>query len=77
MKYLGPCSCFGLFRHLKKNKRLPKSWAVVVPQLVERVASDTRDPRFESQHWQNFIYQFYIEIENTKIKKERPSMAHL
>ena len=28
------------------------------------VASDTRDPWFESQHWQNFIYQLYIEKEN-------------
>ena len=32
------------------------------------VASDTRDPRFESQHRQNFIYQLYIEIE------KRPGM---
>ena len=41
------------------------------------VASSTRDPLFESQHRQNFIYQLYIEIEETKIKKKRPVMAHL
>ena len=41
------------------------------------VASDIRDLRFESQQWQNFIYQLYIEIEKTKIKKKRPRMAHL
>ena len=33
------------------------------------VASNTRDLRFESQHRQNFIYQLYIIIEKTKIKK--------
>ena len=36
------------------------------------VTSDTRDPRFESQHWLTFVYQLYIEIEKTKIKKKRP-----
>ena len=41
------------------------------------VASDTRDPRFEIQHQQNFIYQLYIQIEKTKIKKKRPGMARL
>ena len=34
------------------------------------VASDTRDPRFKSQHWQNFIYQLLIEIEKGKIKQK-------
>ena len=44
------------------------------------VASDTRDPWFKSQHRENFIYQLYIEIEKTKIKKikkKRPILAHL
>ena len=41
------------------------------------VASDTRDLQLESQHWQTFIYQLYIEIEKTKIKKKRPGMAQL
>ena len=30
------------------------------------VASDTRNPRFESQHWQNFTYQLYIQIVEEK-----------
>ena len=44
--------------------------AVVEAQLVlgRAVASNTRDPRFESQQWQNFIYQLYIKKEKTKIK---------
>ena len=41
------------------------------------VASDTRDPRFKSQHRKNFIYQLYIDIEPTKIMKKRLGMAHL
>ena len=35
------------------------------------IASNARDLQFESQHWQNFIYQ--CSIEKTKIKKQ---MAH-
>ena len=35
------------------------------------VASDTRDPQFESQHRQKFICQLY-NIEKTKIMKQRP-----
>ena len=41
------------------------------------VASNTRGRLFESQHWQNFIYQLYISKEKTKIKKKRWGMAHL
>ena len=41
------------------------------------VASNTRDPRFESQHGQNFIYQLYIYKEKTKIKKKMQGMVHL
>ena len=41
------------------------------------VASDTRDPRFESQHWQNFTYHLCIEIEKPIIKEKRPGMANL
>ena len=40
------------------------------------VAAGTRDPRFEPQHWLSLIYQLYIEIEKTIIKKKRPGMAH-
>ena len=35
------------------------------------VASDTRDPWFESQHWQKFICQLFY-LEKTKIMKQRP-----
>ena len=42
------------------------------------VASDTRDPRFESRHQPNFIYHLYIKkVEETKIKYKRPGMANL
>ena len=42
------------------------------------VTSDTRDPQFKSPHWQNLIYQLYIQnTEQTKIKKKMPGMAHL
>ena len=44
------------------------------------VASDTRDPRFESSHRQIYIYILNICllcIEKMKIKKKRPGMAHL
>ena len=41
------------------------------------VASHTRDPRFKSRHRHNFIYELYIEIEKTKIKKKRLGNAHL
>ena len=41
------------------------------------VASDTRDPWFESRHWVNLIYQLYnLSVENTKIKKKRPRIVH-
>ena len=43
------------------------------------VASNSRDPQFESHHRQNFIYQLYNTniVEETKVKKKRPGMAHL
>ena len=36
------------------------------------VASDTRDPRFESRHWQTFIKHLFTVncVEKTKIKKK-------
>ena len=42
------------------------------------VAFDTRGPRFDSSHRQNFIEHLFIIncIEKTKIKKKRPGMAH-
>ena len=43
------------------------------------VALDTRGPRFDSSHQQNFIeYLFIINcFERTKINKKRPGMAHI
>ena len=46
------------------------------------VSSNSRGPRFESSHWQilywTFVYFFTINcIENTKINKKRPGMAHI
>ena len=32
-------------------------------------ASDTRDPRYESRHWRNFIYQLYIRKDKNKEKE--------
>ena len=42
------------------------------------VAFDTRGPRFDSSHRQNFIEHLFIVncIEKTKINKKRPGMAH-
>ena len=42
------------------------------------VAFDTRGPRFDSSHWQNFIEHLFIIncIEKMKINKKRPGMAH-
>ena len=42
------------------------------------VAFDTRGPRFDSRHRQNFIEHLFIIncIEKTKINKKRPGMAH-
>ena len=46
------------------------------------VAADTRDPQFESSHWQTFIEHLFIVncVEKTKIKrktKKRPRIAHI
>ena len=42
------------------------------------VASNTKDPRFESRYRQNFIYQLHNQFtEKTKLKKKRSGMAHL
>ena len=35
------------------------------------VTSDTRDWRFKSRHWQNFIYQLYTRKDESKEKKSR------
>ena len=42
------------------------------------VSSDTRDPWFESCHWQNLYWTLFPFncIEKTKIKKKRLGMAH-
>ena len=45
------------------------------------VASDVRDPQFQSSHRQTFISDIYLftvnSIDKTKIKKKRTGMAHL
>ena len=46
------------------------------------VAFDTRGPRFDTSHRQNFIEHLFVNlfnincIEKTKINKKRPGMAH-
>ena len=42
------------------------------------VTFNTRDPRFDSSHPQNFIEHLFIIncIEKTKINKKRPGVAH-
>ena len=46
------------------------------------VAFDTRGPRFNSSHMQNFIGHLFVNlviincIEKTKINKKKPGMAH-
>ena len=42
--------------------------------ICRAVASDTRDPRFESSHRQN-LYLFNLS-EKTEMKKMRPGMTH-
>ena len=53
--------------------------ALVVAQLVEKSASDTRDPRFESRHWHNFINQLYNRKDKNKEKEagNGPSLKNL
>ena len=48
-------------------------WGSGCGSVGRAVTSDTRDPRFESRHWQNFIN---CTIEKTKIKKKRPSLKN-
>ena len=50
--------------------------AVVVAQLVER-SLPTPEIAVRIPTSANFIYQLYIEIEKTKIKKKSPGMVHL
>ena len=45
--------------------------AVVVAQFDRAVASDTRDPWFESRHQQNFINQLYNRKDENKEKEAR------
>ena len=49
-------------------------WGSGCSSVGRAVASDTRGPRFESSHRQNFISNTNC-IEKTKIKKERSEMA--
>ena len=49
---------------------------MVVDQLAERLLP-IRGPRFEFSHWQTLYYLYIVSyIENDKIKKKRPGMAH-
>ena len=43
------------------------------------VDPNTKDPWFESSHWQTFIKHLFTVncVEKTKITKNRPGMAHL
>ena len=34
------------------------------------VAYDTRDPRFKTRHWRNYIYQLYIRKDKNKEKEK-------
>ena len=56
-------------------------WGSGCGSVGRAVASNTRGPRFESSHWQKFIYIEHLFtvncIEKTKIKEKRPGMAHL
>ena len=61
--YSGP---FSLQAFIKRQTWL--CWAVIVAQLVEWVASNTRDPWFQPQHWQNFLYQIIYQLYNRKDK---------
>ena len=49
----------------------------MVAQLVERGRFRHQRSAVRIPTLANFIYQLYIEIEKTKIKKKRPGMAHL
>ena len=53
-----------------------KNWGSGCGTVGRAVASDTRDPRFESQHRQKFICQLHY-MEKAKIKQTRPGKAHL
>ena len=52
-----------------------KRWAVVVASVGRAVASDTRDPQFESTHREILYVRSLRCIETTKIDKKRPGMA--
>ena len=64
--------------NVKSGKNKNEMRAVVVAQLVERVASDTRDLQFESSRQQNFVLAQYVlplTVEKTKKRQKLPGMA--
>ena len=71
--------------HLKTNKMAALGWMSLQQSIIplgsgcgsvgRAVASDTRDPRFEFRHQQNFICQLY-KSKDKNIKK-RPGIAQL
>ena len=62
MEILGPQICF-----FKPNISL--TFGSGCGSVCRAVASDTRDPRFESRQRQNFIYQFYNRKDESKEKE--------
>ena len=50
---------------------------VAVAQLVDRALPTPRDPRSESRHQHNFIYQLYNRKDENKEKEKRRGMANL
>ena len=59
------------------DERITHYWAVVT-SVGRAVASDTRDPQFESRHRQTFIeHLFNVNcVEKTKIKKKEAGNGH-
>ena len=76
---------WALFQHIEfiagGAKMCSKDWFLTgsgCGSVGRAVAFDTRGPRFDSSHWQNFIEHLFIIncIEKTKINKKRLGMAH-
>ena len=64
-------------KHMKGNVKNANEGSVC-GSVGRAVASDTRDPQFESSHRQTFIEHLITVncVEKTKIKKKCPGMAH-
>ena len=69
------------FELIHDSNKFLGHWGSGCGSVGKAVASDTTGPRFESSHWQKFIYILNIFLLSTmywkeKIKKKRPGMAH-